>query len=531
VATYRVILTAGPYSWTVTDADPPGYGLADPLVIGWSLPTDAVRPAQPDPVVMQFNVVVPSAAALVLGIGEQVQASVWFASTTLPPTTSTPDVWFRGRITDGSATLTKAGDVLFAFTASDQSIDLTAADIGALDYPPATWTNRLAALTSNALPAIGGSILADPRIGAGVEANLWVDQRDGSPDTVLDAVTELFEWTAFTGTGPNAGVTFFTPIVAAGPGAIPDGTYYPVAFDALPDRFIPSIGAQAPAVFGPIPGAPGKYGVIINANDRAAGVLDACFIEFGVQWTAGKADTVNTAVITWQQAAAADPKVNDRTPQTTRVTELPPAAGRPPVISTRETDILGLTGTPATVTAAQTNANRLGHLMNPPLQQQHGWSPDGFTWLLDADHLGLDDFPVIFPQTFRPMSQTGQNMRAICYVRPVVIMNTPPAWNPMDPVKGRVYGQLGEVRLTIEAGTPRVEFTLTPTLPEVGGPAGSRLSWNQSVGTWNAQVGIWDDLAPGYIGFLWEDPALVGLTWNQLYPADTWIDYQLLRGT
>ena len=60
--TYEVKVTAGPYSWTVTDDDPPGYGLADPLTIGWSLPDTDHRPNQPDPMVASFGVVAASSA-------------------------------------------------------------------------------------------------------------------------------------------------------------------------------------------------------------------------------------------------------------------------------------------------------------------------------------------------------------------------------------------------------------------------------------------------------------------------------------
>lgn len=537
MATYRVRLTAGPYSWTVTDDDHPAYGLADPLVIGWSVPTDQTRPAQPDPTICQFSVITRAAADVALGLGDQVQCSVWFTGTgPLPPTTDPPDVWFRGRITDGAAEPSGTG-VLYAFTCSDQTIDLTGADIGGADYAAQPWSARLAAYQTAAGPALippaaaagtPPAFLSDPRV-SNVDPNLWVDARDGSPDTVLDALIELFESAVFAST---AGTTLFLPILAAGPGLVPPAAptgYYPVAVDALPDRFLPSAAAPAPAVFGPVPGSsPTCYGVRVNPDDRAAGVLDACFVERDAGWTAIKSDVVNTAVITWNQAANV---AADRVPQTVRVTEQQPLAGRVPVIQTRETQILALSDTPASVTAANVNADRLGHLLTPPFQEQSGWSADGFTWRLDQDTLGRDQFPVLFPLGYCQMTATGQLLRTVAYVRPIVVAQVPPAWNPMTPDTDRIYGQLSEVRMSIAAGRPIVEFTLTPTLPTTGTPSGSVNSWNATPGTWNAQTGVWDDRDPGFVAFRWDDPGLVGVTWNQLCRSDSWFDYQLLRGS
>jgi hypothetical protein len=540
MGTYRVKVTAGPYSWTVTDDDPPGYGLADPFTVSWEVPTDAQRPAQPDPMVAQFTLIIPAAGDVTLGLGDQVEAAVWFAIDELPPDTDPPDVWFRGRITDGTAQNHGRG-VLLSFICSDQSIDLTGADVGAEVYPQQTWNARLAAFNAKAAPALvppagstegqaAATILTDPRIAAGVSASLNVDVRESQVTSVLEAVDELFSWVAFTGTGAHAGTTFYLPIAAAGPGLVAPDSYHPVAYDALADRFVPSAGAQAPASFGPKPQDPARYGVVVDAGDRAAGVLDACFLEFDAKWFAVRPNVINTAVVSWQQAAGSDPEANPRTPQTTRVTEIPPPAGQAPVIATRDTKILGLTGTPATVTAAADNAAALGHLMTPPMQQQTGWSPEEFTWLLDKDDLGRAQFPVVFPQTWRPMTQAGQIMRTVAYVRPIVIANVPARWN-LNPHSAWVYGQLTRMRLTIEAGRPRIAFTLTPTLPEVGGPAGSLNSWNAQAGSWDAAAGTWDDQPPGYLAFVWDDPALPTVSWDQLYPGDSWIDYQLLRGT
>jgi hypothetical protein len=540
---YLVHLTAGAHSWTVTDEDPPGYGLADPLTIGWTLPDTEHRPTQPDPMVATFAVVEPSASVLDdLVLGDLVTIAVTFGPAAKPE----PDVVFYGRIAQGEAAPDRRG-MLYRFTCADLTADLNAYTLGSsatgppvpgapLDYP----VQSVAARMTNMLTRAGladTAVVRDPIVAA-VDPQLTVDAiaQPGAAN-LLTEVIGLWDGVGLAGLADLAPVNY-RAIVAPHPGAgsgTSSGIPYRWALDAVPDAYVPSAVAPLPATFGHYFPDPQGYGLYIDPDDRDAGVIDACVVEFDSQWAALQGAVVNRAAVVWLAASNVDPAVDgaDRFTLVTYTEENPAAAGQPTVTSTRETQVFCLTQAPVahpSYVAGLANANRLGAMMVPPPQNPGGWAPDAFHWLLWKDPAGLANFPAIFPRHDATEKPTPAVLRTACYVRPIVIAGIPGMWNAADATRDWIGGQLTTVTLTIADGRPVVDFELAPTLPEPGNPATGTNSWNTATGTWNAQTGTWDDKPPGRVAFRWSDAALAGVTWNQLHPQ-RWNMYRLARGT
>lgn len=521
--TYKVRLTAGAHTWTVTDLDPPTAGLMDPLTVGWSMPDTQQRPTQPDILVASFSVVAATAADLDdLLLGDLVTIQVTFGPNDKP----SPDVVFYGRIAEGEATPYGAG-MLYRFTCADLTTDLNGFDIGADPFTVQTVTARMTSLLTRA--GIDDTAVVRDQVVAAVDPNLNVEQVDQpNAANVLTSVIGLWDQVGLAGLNELAPVRY-RAIIAPHPGAgAPSGIPYKWALDVIPDAYIASAAAPLPATFGHYFPDPQGYGLRIDPNDRAAAVIDACHVELGSTWAAIQPSVVNRAAVTWLTAAGADPAVNPRTQRVTYNNENPPPAGQSPVTSTRETQTVGTTT--AQNTAAAANATRLGAMMVPPPQNLAGWAPDSFRWLLYKDQLGLKTFPVLFPHHDATSQPTPTVLRTAAYVRPVTVARVPGRWNAADATRDWIAGQITTILLTIENGRPVVDFQLAPTIPAQANPGTGTNNWNAQTGTWNAQTGTWNDKVPGRPAFRWADVSLVGVTWNQLQPQP-WNMYRLARGT
>lgn len=519
---YKVELSAGVHAWTVTDLDAPGYGLADPLTIGWSIPDGEHRPTQPDPMVAQFSVVVATAGDLDdLVLGDPVTIKVTFGPADKPA----PDVSFYGRLAAGGSRPHTLG-MLYTFTCADASVDWNGYDVGAAPYAVQSVGARFDAMTART-PLQQVNLIRDPTVAA-VDPNLAVDQieKPGALN-LLAATLALWAQVGLNGLNELAGFVRYLAILAPYPGPGSTGMPFRYALDAVPDKYIPTALTPLPAAFGAWFAAPDAYGLKMSRDDRAAGVLDACYIERDdAEWAAIQPAAVNRSAVTWLTAA-------NTLPDTTRVqqvtyTESGTPPGQTPTATTRETETIGYDA--ATTAAAQANAARLGAMMIPVPMNPGAWAPDTFRWLLYRDELGMVTFPVIFPRHDATNAPTPAVLRTAAYVRPIVVMGIPGKWNPADADRDWVAGQLADVELTIEGGRPVVDFRLLPTVPEPGNPDTAAKSWNARAGTWDAQAGQWDDQAPGRVAFRWHDPAMAGLTWNQLHPQP-WNAYRLARGS
>jgi hypothetical protein len=344
----------------------------------------------------------------------------------------------------------------------------------------------------------------------------------------------LWDSVALPGIGELAGVSY-RAILAPYPytGVLTSfGALNRWALDAIPDAYVPSAAAPLPGTFGHYFPDPQGYGVAVDPDDRAAGVIDACVVEFDSSWSALQSATADRASVTWVGATSVDPTVARRSLGRV-VVETSPPAGHTPTTTTRETQIFSLYPTPpdhGSHLAAVANADRLGNMMIPPPQNPAGWSPDGFRWLLYKDDVGLANFPVIFPRHNATGQPVPKVLRTACYVRPIVVAGIPGMWNAADGTRDWVAGQLSSVTLTIADGRPVIDFELAPSLPDTGNPTTTADTWNAQVGTWNAQVGTWDDKPSGLPAFRWTDPGLGGVTWNMLHPQP-WNTYRLVRAT
>jgi hypothetical protein len=474
--------------------------------------------------VAQFSPIVPSTADLEdLGIGDLVTIAVTFGAASKP----TPDVGFIGRIAQGDAAPHPRG-MMYRFTCADLTTDLLGFDIGATAYAVQSVNSRAAGFRAAAkLPDTDWMV--NPSVAALSEL-LLVDQlQNPNAANLRDSLIDLWDQVAYPGVGALAGTVFYRAIVAPAPGQSSLGIPWRWAVDAVPDTYVPTALAPLPGQFGNHFPPPQAYGIVFDPDDRSSGVMDACYIDYDAPWVAIQPAVVNRAAVTWLTAADALPDT-DRAPQVTYVLENPPPAGQAPTTATRETDIIGVSTTAGSATAAAQNAQNLGYMMVPPPQNTAGWAPDTFRWLLYKDDVGLADFPTIFPAHHASAQPTPQPQRTACYVRPIVVVDVPGSINAADHTREWVGGQLINVQLTIENGRPVIELTLTPTIPAAGDPGTGVNSWNVTPGTWDAQTGVWDDLIPGYPSFRWSDVGLAGVTWNQLYPQ-AWNMYRLARGT
>jgi hypothetical protein len=528
VRTYLVEVTAGTHSWTVTDETTPTYGLADPLTIGWTLPDTEHRPSQPDPMVATFSVVVATAADLDdLALGAPVSINVTFGPAAKPDT----DVAFYGRIAQGEAAPDPRG-MLYRFTCADLTADLASYDIGALAFAPVPVWQRLNHLLARAGLDPALSVVRDPVVLA-MDPWLYIE---GIPQpnaaSLLTSLVDLCDQVGLNGLGekdeadPVYRPGFHRPIVSAHPLNDPGSSVARWALDAVSDTYSPSAVAPMPAVFGHFYPDPQGYGLWVDPDDRAAGVIDACVVEFSSQWSAIQPNIVNRAAVTWLAADSLDPETSPRV-QLVAYTAEGDRAGHKPVMAVKETQMLQQSTVPATQTAASNNAEWLGALMIPPPQNPAGWAPGAFRWLLHADPAGLVEFPMIFPRHDKPMSYTAH--RTACYVRPIVVAGIPRKWNAADAGRDWAAGQLSAVTLTISDGRPVVDFELTPTVPEQSDRSPDFDTWDAAAGTWDATAGTWD-APPTQGSFRWTDPGLAGVTWNQLHPQ-TWNLYRLARGT
>ena len=520
---YLVQVTAGAYAWTVTDLDAPDYGLTDPLTVGWSIPDTEHRPSQPDTMVATFGVIVPTSADLDLVLGDPVTIEVTFG----PADKTIPDVVFLGRVAQGEAVAHSRG-VLYRFTCADATTDLNGYDIGADPYLVQTITTRMSSYLSRAgVPDT--DVIRGPVVSA-VDANLSVEQiEQPSAQDLLTATIELWDQVAMAGAGALAPVRY-RAIIAPYPGPSSTGLPYRWSLDALSDAYVPTAQAPLPGRFGHWFPDPQGWGILLDPDDRASGVIDSCYVEQESPWAAISPAVVNRAAVTWLVANGADPAVtgNERTQRVTYNNENPAPAGQTPTTAARETQTIGIIGQPSTP-AAQNNATRLGALMVPPPQNPGGWAPDTFRWFLYADHVGQAEFPVIFPRHDATDQPTPRALRTACYARPITIVGIPGRWNPADATRDWVAGQLANVTLTIQDGRSFIDFQLVPTIPAAGNPDTAVNSWDATPGTWDAQTGVWNDLEPGLNAFRWNDTGLAGVTWDQIHPQ-SWDMYRLVRG-
>lgn len=490
-------------AWDVTDDDPPGYGLTDPLIIGWSTPTRTPGvPEQPDPMAARFGFVWPTASANPVNVGDMVTFYLWFGTKSATPDQSDPDIVFFGVVTDADANPHPRG-VFYQFTAVDFTGLLNGYTVHAADRPAETVRTRMDAYMLETTAQRGPTaVTRHPFADQAQNTNRPLAAEKASPAGAGDAIIDLWAGVAMSTTNPTV---WYRPILSPGP---PVAGEYPttpnrwgLALDLVPADFLPDVAGA-----GAVPGiltetSPNHWQIVISIGDREAGVLDACFIDFDATWTAGRFQVVDTAVVTWTRldTVGSPPADVESVVTVTVVEDVPGSPNTTPAVTVRaDSGLTARTTVTADTDAAAANATGLGHIL-VPAGRAKTWTPDTFAWLLYADTIGLNNFPPIFPRHDIPVTAATNTAwkRVACYMNPVTVMNLPAAWNITDPTIDYLTGQLQAAELTIQDGKPTVAMTIAPHLP-----AGTGIAW---------------------------DAMNTGAAWDEMDPTITWDQMHLVR--
>lgn len=128
-AEWRVEADIGVYSIGAQDDDPAGYGLADPLELRFSLPTDDLAPlVQADPAEATLSVIAPDASTYAFRIGDQVRVAVYSNHS------GGNNYAFFGRIAQLGAKPHDLG-ILYTIQCVDYLADIAELKAGHVDYP------------------------------------------------------------------------------------------------------------------------------------------------------------------------------------------------------------------------------------------------------------------------------------------------------------------------------------------------------------------------------------------------------------
>lgn len=481
--TYSVTVDAGPYSWTCTEGDEPGFGLADGLTLRWQVDSESLRPSQPSPLTAQFSLVLDDLADLAdLELGSPVAITVTLDTATPADSTSR----FYGRVSEMTAeprTMRLPGRgstpiMLVDVAAADYTADLAEIRVGATamvsqqtqyrvenilnraDLGPATWTP---------LPTGGGAV---------------VDRRDPDPQAALNLVNEYLDQYVVEDESQND-VGLFRYIIA--PDYNPtDQRHVGWQLSGLGHR----IDTEDPDAR--LPGRlvrdPDSGLVILEVPaDPSTAALDACTVDLGVEWNRYKARTVNTVVVAGNYAPFETPQNPDGTGAVTVTNR---RRGQPTISEQVEVSL-----------RYPYAATLLGSFHLPDdTAVRDSWSLDTITWHLHADPAGRAHPPPLFHD--HSLIGTGPNV----YVRPWVIVGIPPEQCPSP--NGWYVGQPLSVSLDLTAGRPTVTVELA-----YGAPRAAQQTVNP--------------LTFGYAAWIHLATALDQPTWNDLDPRFSWFEYRL----
>lgn len=445
---YRVEVDAGSHSWVTEKGDPAGYGLADPLRVGWSIATNnPLFHAQPDPMTATFSVVVADMAEVAdLGRGAPVVIRVygWPPGTPNPhvetgdldPVNYPPIVLYRGRISDPVATPHKLG-MTVTYTCVDYTVDLAERTIGAGDWPEESVDNRLGRMFDEAgVPApvpvsvdglgehyfVSGGGVLNARAGAAADARslMWklVDQVTGDPDVPFDlyyVMTTDYAAGYLAGEEPD-------PLA---PYAVPYQDTRLRSGDTGKAPRLPGVFAQT---------SPGRWGVdIVEHAKRRAAVITADHVDFKPSW---------------RQNKSTDP---DRVTVTGTFTDTSPGGGTSPYIIVETPDSIPV-GASVPCDYKFWQAAESYARANLRAGESDAWVADGFTWYADQDPW--------------PMVADGlwfvEGLHVLANRYPIVVSGIDPTRNPtgLDWYAGR----LRSATFTLAKGRYTVAFQLQRSL-------------------------------------------------------------------
>jgi hypothetical protein len=483
---YRVEVDAGPYSWVTEKGDPAGYGLADPLRVGWSLPgNNPLFHAQPDPMTASFSVIAATAAdlaGLLRGAEVAIRVYGWPPGTDNPhaeptdldPVDYPPIVIFRGRVADATASPHKLG-MIATYSCVDYTVDLAEATIGAGDWPQEGNNARFARMFNEA------GVLAPAELFPGnyFFTSFLLNARTASPTDARSAIWQLVDWTTDDQDIPFGNYYAMQTNYAAGylDGDVPD-PLEPYVVPVQTTHLHTGDAGEAPRLPAVLAiTQPGKYGVdIVEHADRRAAVINADHVDFKAVWSQSKRTDPDTVTVTGvfddgtTSYTAAEPDA------------VPIAASF--AIDVRESSV------------AQPFARA-----NLSAADSDNWVADSFTWYADQDPW--------------PMIADGlwfiEGMHVLASRYPVVVEGIDAAKNPsgLDWYAGR----LKSATFVLAKGRYTVTFQLLRSLlrPQV---------FDSSIPAAGVGTLAWDDL---------DAAPLTTVAWSALDPAFTWFDARLLR--
>lgn len=190
---YRLVLTAGPYSWTVERGDADSYGPVLPLSLGWDMPdAEEFYPSPVNPSTMSLRLLAADASDLEdLEEGATVTMRMWVD----PDPGAAAWQSFAGIVTGLSGeTVTGADDpdtldFLVTLYAADDTMRLADLWVGwTVDWPLESQADRFDRICTEA------GLDSDVLFGSPMEG--WMPARTARPTTVLQALREVLRDTA-----------------------------------------------------------------------------------------------------------------------------------------------------------------------------------------------------------------------------------------------------------------------------------------------------------------------------------------------
>jgi hypothetical protein len=362
-AWYQVDVSAGTYSWTTAKGDPPTWGLADPLTVGWAVPENGLAFTQPDPMQAAFTLALQSMADVAdLDVGDPVAIFVTLDSTEYPGDSLNHIVSFRGRVAGVRMRPRKGGGVLVTVVCVDYSVDLAESPVGTADWPAEKVqprTDRIAAEAGVAVPPTW-----PPLIGA----NIDLAARTGAQTDARSAFVRMLDTAGgAAGGGYKLYLTSHYPV-----DSITDPAPDPLEpFEYWTDVYTERDAGSAAAGFYTLPGSlqlldSGLWGIVIDelpADAGQQGHINADYVDLSAEWALTKNDRPDTIVVT-----------GPYTLPTAGVTKVTAQAPDPvPVTTVIDTDLIDYQ-----------NAQILADL-NLTSHDSDRWAAEEFTFRADLD--------------------------------------------------------------------------------------------------------------------------------------------------
>lgn len=470
-APYRADVNAGAYSLISQDGDPVGYGLADPLELSFSVPNSDLAPlVQRDPDEATINVIAPNASTYVFNQGDPVRATVYSSHAS-----SGNNYAFFGRIAQLQAQPHKLG-ILYTLTCVDYLADLAELKAGRVDYPAESSYSRLSRMLAEngiAAPNIDGSPATGNPL---VKARVAADEGVGG---LLELVEEVLAgWTESqvnneTGTAQLNTITAryeLVPNIVNPGGVAGQGFLSPTVPFKLSPIYRPS-GWSPPARLNAV----GNVHLTVATADSSPSTqnltLDAGAVDFAPVFTQQKGNAVTRVVVQTETGFAVSDWTNWGVQQ-----YLPAAATIEATVKTVLNSLpLGLVA-----------AGMYKGTIQPDGSLQ--WTVGVITWRASRTQAS---------------GWQGPMLRRLCAVARVDALNSS---SHVPTGKPWLAGVVDSLRVRVEAGEVTVGFTLAPmTYTATGFGIGPLHQATYTVA------------------------GLVGVTFAQLSPTDTFTDYLLLH--